>query len=83
MNLELHIDALILHGFTPAERVAITEAVERELTRLLTEHRLPSALWQREVVARLDGGVVTVAPDSSPETIGAQVAQALCKGLHV
>ena len=31
MNIEFHIDELILHGFRPAERAAIATAVERAM----------------------------------------------------
>ncbi len=31
-NIELHIEELVLHGFSPNDRHAIGEAVQRELT---------------------------------------------------
>ena len=36
-HIELHVEELTLHGFNPADRHRIGDAVERELTRLLTE----------------------------------------------
>ena len=36
-NIELHIEELVLHGFSPRDRDAIGEAVQRELTRLFVE----------------------------------------------
>ena len=36
-SVDLHIEELLLDGFSPADRYAIREAVERELTRLMNE----------------------------------------------
>ena len=47
MNIELEIDELVLHGVAPTDRVAVGEAVQHELTRLLTERGVPPSLEQR------------------------------------
>ncbi|MGD8752520.1 MAG: hypothetical protein PVG14_13915, partial [Anaerolineales bacterium] len=45
-SVELNIEALLLHGFSPHERFRIAQAVERELARLLAEGGLPAA-WSQ------------------------------------
>lgn len=81
-SIELHIEELVLNGFEPAHRYAIGEAIERELTRLFTEHDTPPAITHNFETARVDGGPLPINPDSSPEVIGARVARAIYGGLH-
>lgn len=80
-SVELHIEELVLRGFEPAHRYAIGEAIERELTRLFTEHDAPPAITHDFETARLDGGTLQIDPDSSPEVIGARVARAIYGGM--
>jgi len=76
-NVELHIEELVLDGFVAAERLTISDAVERELARLFSERGTPSQLSLGAEIAQLDGGAFEVAQGSKPERIGSQVAQAL------
>ena len=80
-SVELHIEELVLHGFEPAHRYAIGEAIEHELTRLFTEHDAPSAIIHDLETARLDGGTLQIDPNSNPEAIGARVARAIYGGM--
>lgn len=80
-NVELHIEELVLRGFAPGDRDRIAGAVERRLTHLIATGGVGPALAQGGGVARLDGGAFDVAPRSSAETVGGQVAQAVYKGL--
>lgn len=43
-SIELRIEELILHGFSPGDHHRIGAAVERELGHLLSERGLPAAL---------------------------------------
>ena len=81
MGLQLHIEELILHGFTNVDRQRIGAAVEQELTRLFTERGIPATIVSGGAVARLDGGSFAVTADAKPQQIGAQVARAIYKGL--
>lgn len=81
-NVELYIEELILHGFAPSDRYPIGEAVEQELTRLLTVQGVPPSLAQGKEVASLDGGSFEVTAGAKPEAIGNQVAQAIYGGLN-
>lgn len=80
MRIHLHIDELVLDGFPPISRRGIAAATEAELARLLAEGGAPTGL-QAGAVARLDGGSFDLAPQAGPEAIGAQVAQAVYRGM--
>ena len=81
MNVELHIEELVLHGFAPGERYRIGEAVERELQRLLAEQGAPNLFNGNVELAQMNAGTFNVEPNAKSETIGAQVAQAVYEGM--
>jgi hypothetical protein len=78
-HLELHIEELILEGFSPADRYRIADALERELSALLAA--APVAFERGERVAALDGGACEIEAGAAPQTIGAQIARTLHGGL--
>src|SRR5262245_23753561 len=80
-SVELHIEELVLHGFAPGDRYRITEAIERELTRLLAEGGVPPSLARGGEVGRLDGGAFESVQGARPEAVGVQVAQAIYRGM--
>ena len=80
-NVELHIEELVLCGFAPGDRHRIAGAVERRLTHLIATEGVGSSLAQGGEVAHLDGGSFDVAPRSSADAIGGQVARAVYGGL--
>ena len=82
-NVELHIDKLVLQGFSPSDRNRIGEVVELELTRLLTEQGISHSMSKGRELSRMDGGQFNVAPDSKANTIGSQVAQSVYKKMSV
>jgi hypothetical protein len=82
MNVELHIEELVLHGFVPSNRYRIGEAVERELTSLFTEQGVPPWVAQGGEAERLDGRTFELKTSSTAEAIGTQVAQAVYEGLR-
>ena len=59
-NIELNIDELVLHGFAPGDRYSIGEAVEQELTRLLTDRGVPQSLEHGGEIGHVDGGAFEV-----------------------
>lgn len=81
MNLELHIEALVLEGITPRDGDRIGVAVQAELTRLFAGRGVPPALVRGGTVSYMDGGLVEARPDTRPDVIGAQIAQAVYEGL--
>jgi hypothetical protein len=80
-DVNLHIDALVLDGFSPGDRYRIGEAVRLELARLLSEQGVPRPLTRGGALTRLDGGAFEAAPDSRAEVMGARVAQQTYEGL--
>jgi hypothetical protein len=80
-SIELHIEELVLHGFSPRDRHSIAEAVQGELTRLLADPTMRASLAPTREIARLDAGSIQVAANSKPGAIGAQVAQSFHRGL--
>jgi hypothetical protein len=74
---EVHIEALVLHGFMPGDGYSIGKAVERELQRLFAEPGAASRLTRDSTVAHADGGVFEVAYGAKAATIGSLVAQAV------
>ena len=79
--VELHIGELVLHGFAPAGRYTIADAVERELARLFAERGVPLGLAPGGEIDRLDGGQLQLAPGSDGQAIGLGVAQAVYRSL--
>ncbi len=75
--VELHIDELVLTGFAPGDRFHIRDAVERELTRLLSADRTRSFGSESIAVERVDGGRFQVAPGAKAQTVGGQIAETL------
>ena len=82
-NIEMRIEQLVLHGFSPAGRHLIGQAVEHELVRMFAERGAPPLLAQSDEIPGLDGGWFEVNPGSGVEAIGAKVARAVYEGLGV
>jgi hypothetical protein len=77
MNLRLHIDELVLHGFAPGDRARIADAVQLELVRLFTDGGVPRGLGSGGAVERLAAGAFPTVAAARAETTGAQIAQAV------
>jgi hypothetical protein len=76
MNIDLHIDELVLHGVDPHDRWAIGDAVQRELVRLLGERGL-TTVRESVDVPRLDAGSIALPAQSRGAAIGSPIASAL------
>ena len=81
MNIHLHIEELVLHGFAPGDRARIGDAMQRELARLFADAGVPPALANGGAVERLNAGTFEAGTTTRPETTGARVAQAVYGGL--
>jgi hypothetical protein len=77
MDLELHIDALVLHGFAQGDRVRIGEVIRHELARLLMQQGSPQWFARGGAVAELRGDAIRIAHGATPEMVGTQVAAAV------
>jgi hypothetical protein len=80
-GIEVHIEQLVLHGFAPGDRHRVGAAVERELTVLLAAGKGLGLLRRDAEVAHVAGEAFDVPTGARPETIGAQMARAVYRGL--
>jgi hypothetical protein len=81
MNIHVHIDELVLHGFAPGVHARIAESVQSQLARMFMESGAPPAIRGGGRVDRLNGGSFQVGAAARPETTGAQIARAVYGGL--
>ena len=81
MNVELHIEELVLQGFPPDYRHRIGDAVEQELSRLFTERGLPPSLSRGGDIPHLDAGAFEMNTELRAHEVGARVARALYGGM--
>jgi hypothetical protein len=80
-RVEVHIEELVLHGFSPADRHLVAEALESELARQLRDG-LPAALVDGgAAIERVDAGAVRVTNPARPASVGTEVAGAIARAL--
>lgn len=80
----LRIGELVLHGVAGVDRYAVSDAIERELGRLLGSGESWQALTAHGKTAdsrRIDAGHVSIAAGATPATVGIQIARAIHGGL--
>jgi len=81
-SVNLHIEELVLHGFSPGDRHGISEAVQAELARLLAQHGAPPKFkWNRQVDS-IDAGTFRLRPGPNPNSAGTEIARAVHQGLN-
>lgn len=83
VNIELHIERLILDGFslTRNEGGLVQQAVEAELARLLAGAGLSPTLKAGAAPAYALGGVTQLGSGINPTDLGQQIAQSVYRGL--
>ncbi len=79
--IEINIQELILHGFPPADRFKIGEAVKSELARIIMDKGLPQNFSQGTEIPGIDGGNFHMSKNMNAQTIGNQIAQSVYGGL--
>jgi hypothetical protein len=87
MDIELHIEELVLHGFASGDHHRVAAAVRLELTRLLaTQGATSLAADPRALkglnVERLNAGSISITPGSRPQSTGRAIARAIYHGLQ-
>lgn len=82
MNVNLHIDRLILEGIPLSlrQRALLGTAVTDELTRLIAEGGLPAGLPAGGAVPSIPAGAIQLGSDNNPALLGRQIAQAVYGG---
>ncbi len=83
MNIQLHIDPLVLDGLdlAYADRSQLATSVETELSRLLSAGGLSSDFTSGASLATLSAGSIHVTPGASADHLGVQIAQAVYGGV--
>lgn len=79
--IEVRIEELILHGLSPADRLRIGAATERELSRLLAEGGVSVGLVRGADLETVDAGSFTKGSLATPGWIGGEIARAVYGGL--
>lgn len=77
-KLEIHIDELVLHGFSRADAPAIGDAVREEISRLIELRGLSPGLVD---IDSINAGEFFAAPGTRPGNVGTQVGRSVYKGL--
>ena len=79
MNINVHIERLILDGLPIAhrERPMLQAALEAELAHLLTSEGLAPNLQAGGAVQRLQGGTIQLTSGGDTGQLGLQIAQAV------
>lgn len=82
-NIELHIEEMVLHGLENVNRRHVADAMERELTHLLSEQGLHPSISEGGKIKSLKQMEFNVTQGSSAEYVGIQVARTLFGGLKI
>jgi len=82
MNVNLHIDCLVLDGFDLVrhDRAALESSVVAELTQRLSQEGIASAV-ERGDCARLSAGNIPLGAAIEPKALGRHIAGAVHGGL--
>jgi hypothetical protein len=80
-SIELHIEELVIDGFAPDDAERFAGAVERELTRLLSERGIQASLTEDIDVERLAGGALLIRRGERAETTGQRLARTIFTGM--
>jgi hypothetical protein len=79
-TVELHINELILHGFSHHDRYSIGESLQSELTRLFTDQGIPPSLLTGGNIELMNAGSFEL-PAGRKFSAGHNVAHSVYKGL--
>jgi hypothetical protein len=80
--IHVHVERLVLDGFSRGESAAIASAVRAELGRLLTAQGLPPGLARGAALSSVDGGSLRMGAGTRPAAAGKGIARAVYGGLR-
>jgi hypothetical protein len=78
-RVEIMIDELVLHGFSPTERYAVGDSLSQELERLIMDQGFQA--HGNLDIPSLRTAPVNLPQRSKPDLVGSRVAEAVYKGL--
>jgi hypothetical protein len=77
-RIRLHIDALVLEGYSEQDAPAIRDALREELFRHLYEREGLEHVMRNAAIDRLDAGTMPVAANTTrPQALGAGIAESV------
>jgi hypothetical protein len=84
MNIDLHIDRLVLEGLdiSPAQRLVLQAALEAELSRLMTTGGLPPGLLSGGSIPSVSAPSIQIGRQNNPAQLGQQIARSVYGGLR-
>jgi len=80
--INLHIERLVLHGFSAADRYGIADQVQKELLRLLSEGGGLRGVRNSMSVERAEAESFSHPAHASAQTAGEQIARAVYRGVQ-
>jgi hypothetical protein len=75
--IEINIEELVLHGFTPSDRHRIAEALQSSLSGMFTGKGINASQTRDINIPFADGGSFTMEPNARPARTGHSIAQAV------
>lgn len=79
-NIEININELVLHGFSPADKFRIGQAVEQHLSLLFNQKDIPSSLQKNNDVHLMNAGDFRMSANDTAGSIGNQIAGTIYSG---
>ena len=81
-NIEVHIDEIVLHGFSAADRYVIGDAFTYELSQLFENNEIGISLINNTRAPTLNARQIIIPSNARPTLIGAQVAKVVHGSLN-
>ena len=82
-TVKLHIEELVLHGFTAGDHHRVSHAVQQELERLLSQGGLRVHGNEAGLrLERLHAGSFHVKPGAKPLNLGSEIARAVFRSVQ-
>ena len=82
MDIELHIEELVLHGFAARDRRQIAEALQQELLRLMSAEGAGNLPQTALLLERVNAGAIQIQAGQKPQLAGRQIARAVYRGMR-
>jgi hypothetical protein len=83
MNVNLHIDRLVLDGvqLAPNQRHFLQASIEAELTRLISQGGVAPAMNQGLAVPKISADHLQLSTGATPAQLGQQIAASVYSGI--
>jgi len=82
LPVELHIDQLVLDGFSEVDRAELGGAIQTEFARVLAQRGFPRKAREEQSLAQLDAGAVPETASSDAGSIAAHLVRSIYEELN-